>query len=117
MFTLVTGDLGIVWSLESCLCDSSPAIKQRRCSDPDRCRYRCSVALCELSAGADGKGQTAECLSNYTPKHSMEYSKWQDEASRGGSTTPDLNAPSEDMLTPADGSAHTGFRSEPALYF
>ncbi|CAJ0967119.1 unnamed protein product [Ranitomeya imitator] len=32
------------WSLESCLCDSSPATKQRRCSDPDRCRYRCSVA-------------------------------------------------------------------------
>ncbi|XP_077140106.1 taperin [Ranitomeya variabilis] len=56
-------------------------------------------------------------LSNYTPKHSMEYSKWQDEASRGSSTTPDLNAPSEDMLTPADGSADTGFRSEPALYF
>ncbi|CAJ0949911.1 unnamed protein product [Ranitomeya imitator] len=35
------------WSLESCLCDSSPATKQRRCSDPDRCRYRCSVAMCD----------------------------------------------------------------------
>ncbi|CAJ0922191.1 unnamed protein product [Ranitomeya imitator] len=35
------------WSLESGLCDSSPATKQRRCSDPDRCRYRCSVAKCE----------------------------------------------------------------------
>ncbi|CAJ0957893.1 unnamed protein product [Ranitomeya imitator] len=32
------------WSLESSLCDSSPATKQRRCSDSDRCRYRCSVA-------------------------------------------------------------------------
>ncbi|XP_071981361.1 taperin [Engystomops pustulosus] len=56
-------------------------------------------------------------LSNYTPKHSMEYSKWQDEAPLGGSTTPDLSAPSEDMLTPADSESHTGFRSEPALYF
>ncbi|KAM3911276.1 taperin [Leptodactylus fuscus] len=56
-------------------------------------------------------------LSNYTPKHSMEYSKWQDEAPLGGATTPDLSAPSNDMLTPADGSSHTGFRSEPALYF
>ncbi|XP_069842900.1 taperin [Dendropsophus ebraccatus] len=56
-------------------------------------------------------------LSNYTPKHSMEYSKWQDEASLGGSTTLDLNSPSEDMLTPADGNSHMGFRSEPALYF
>ncbi|CAJ0950786.1 unnamed protein product [Ranitomeya imitator] len=44
MFTLVTRGLRDRWSLESCLCDSSPATKQRRCSDPDRCRYRCSVA-------------------------------------------------------------------------
>ncbi|CAJ0967910.1 unnamed protein product [Ranitomeya imitator] len=35
------------WSLESGLCDSSPATKQRRCSDSDRCRYRCNVAKCE----------------------------------------------------------------------
>ncbi|CAJ0959343.1 unnamed protein product [Ranitomeya imitator] len=32
------------WSLESGLCDSSPATKQRR-SDPDRCRYRCKQSL------------------------------------------------------------------------
>ncbi|XP_073414367.1 taperin [Dendrobates tinctorius] len=74
-----------------------------------------------VSGGAGGNGLRANSansgLSNYTPKHSMEYSKWQDEASRGGSTTLDLNAPSEDMLTPADSSAHMGFRSEPALYF
>ncbi|XP_066436132.1 taperin [Eleutherodactylus coqui] len=56
-------------------------------------------------------------LSNYTPKHSVEYSKWQDEAQLGGSTSSDLGAQSEDMLTPADGASHTGFRSEPALYF
>ncbi|CAJ0924676.1 unnamed protein product [Ranitomeya imitator] len=40
------------WSLESCLCDSSPATKQRRCSDPDRCRYRCSVAMCDGKSSA-----------------------------------------------------------------
>ncbi|XP_073496623.1 taperin [Phyllobates terribilis] len=74
-----------------------------------------------VSGGAGGTSLRANSansgLSNYTPKHSMEYSKWQDEASRGGATTPDHNAPSEDMLTPADGNAHMGFRSEPALYF
>ncbi|CAJ0945816.1 unnamed protein product [Ranitomeya imitator] len=43
------------WSLESCLCDSSPATKQRRCSDPDRCRYRCSVAM------YDGCGDNLLC--------------------------------------------------------
>ncbi|CAJ0926263.1 unnamed protein product [Ranitomeya imitator] len=36
MFTLVTRGLRDRWSLESCLSDSSPATKQRRCSDPDR---------------------------------------------------------------------------------
>ncbi|CAJ0927689.1 unnamed protein product, partial [Ranitomeya imitator] len=40
MFTLVTRGLRDRWSLESCLCDSSPATKQQRCSDPDRCRRR-----------------------------------------------------------------------------
>ncbi|CAJ0941434.1 unnamed protein product [Ranitomeya imitator] len=49
MFTLVTRGLRDRWSLESCLCDSSPATKQRRCSDPDRCRYRCSI--CSLVRG------------------------------------------------------------------
>ncbi|CAJ0925045.1 unnamed protein product [Ranitomeya imitator] len=43
MFTLVTRGLRDRWSLESCLCDSSPATKQRCCSDRHRCRYRCSV--------------------------------------------------------------------------
>ncbi|CAJ0966684.1 unnamed protein product [Ranitomeya imitator] len=42
------------WSLESCLCDSSPATKQRRCSDPDRCRYRCSVAMCDGLITSEG---------------------------------------------------------------
>ncbi|KAM4021040.1 taperin [Anomaloglossus baeobatrachus] len=74
-----------------------------------------------VSGGAGGNSLRANSansgLSNYTPKHSVEYSKWQDEASRGGTATPDLGAPSEDMLTPADSDAHTGFRSEPALYF
>ncbi|CAJ0951947.1 unnamed protein product [Ranitomeya imitator] len=39
------------WSLESCLCDSSPATKQRRCSDRDRCLDCCSVAKCDVNAG------------------------------------------------------------------
>ncbi|XP_040262013.1 taperin [Bufo bufo] len=56
-------------------------------------------------------------LSNYTPKHSVEYSTWQDETSQGDSTTEDLSTPSQDMLTPADSNSHTDFRSEPALYF
>ncbi|XP_077129884.1 pituitary tumor-transforming gene 1 protein-interacting protein-like [Ranitomeya variabilis] len=47
MFTLVTRGPRHRWSLESGLCDSSPATKQRRCSDRHRCRYRCSVASCE----------------------------------------------------------------------
>ncbi|CAJ0959944.1 unnamed protein product [Ranitomeya imitator] len=47
MFTLVTRGLRDCWSLESCLCDSSPATKQRRCSDRDRCLDRCSVAKCD----------------------------------------------------------------------
>ncbi|CAJ0928977.1 unnamed protein product [Ranitomeya imitator] len=47
MFTLVTRGPRDRSSLESCLCDSSPATKQRCCSDRHRCRYRCSIAECE----------------------------------------------------------------------
>ncbi|XP_063792222.1 taperin [Pseudophryne corroboree] len=56
-------------------------------------------------------------LSNYTPKHSLEYSKWQDEQPQGGLSPTVRCTDSEDMLTPADSSSHTDFRSEPALYF
>ncbi|XP_075690958.1 taperin [Rhinoderma darwinii] len=74
-----------------------------------------------VSGGASSNGLRANSansgLSNYTPKHSVEYSKWQDEASLGGSTTQDIGASSGDMLTPADSNSHMGFRSEPALYF
>ncbi|XP_056397077.1 taperin [Hyla sarda] len=73
------------------------------------------------SGGAAGNSLRANSansgLSNYTPKHSVGYSKWQDEASLGGAATPDLSSPSQDMLTPADSNSHTDFRSEPALYF
>ncbi|KAM9324267.1 taperin [Gastrophryne carolinensis] len=55
-------------------------------------------------------------LSNYMPKHSMEYSKWQDEKYQGRSMSPD-GSDNTDMLTPADGNSHSDFRSEPALYF
>ncbi|XP_063289119.1 taperin [Pelobates fuscus] len=56
-------------------------------------------------------------LSSYTPKHSVEYSKWQEEPSKGGSASGDSTAPQEEMLTPADSNSLSDFRSEPALYF
>ncbi|KAM4661964.1 taperin [Discoglossus pictus] len=55
-------------------------------------------------------------LSSYTPKHSMEYSKWQ-EKNYEEKPSPDRPGPQEDMLTPADSDSRTDFRSEPALYF
>ncbi|XP_053551812.1 taperin isoform X2 [Bombina bombina] len=55
-------------------------------------------------------------LSSYTPKHSVEYSKWQ-EKKYEETPSPDSNTIHEDMLTPADSSSHSDFRSEPALYF
>ncbi|XP_075041572.1 taperin [Mixophyes fleayi] len=74
-----------------------------------------------VSGGASSNSLRANSansgLSNYTPKHSMEYSKWQDEKPEGGPASPVGNADREDMLTPADNSSHTDFRSEPALYF
>ncbi|KAM5145262.1 taperin [Mantella aurantiaca] len=71
------------------------------------------------SSGATSNGLQAKSnsgLSSYTPKHSVEYSKWQDEKTQGRPASPD-SAESEDMLTPDYGNSHSDFRSEPALYF
>ncbi|KAJ8415467.1 hypothetical protein AAFF_G00424470 [Aldrovandia affinis] len=62
-------------------------------------------------------------LSNYTPKHSVDFSAWQDLNHDDHVFPGDSNAEctelslEEVMLTPADSSSHSAFRSEPALYF
>ncbi|XP_051533135.1 taperin-like [Myxocyprinus asiaticus] len=58
-------------------------------------------------------------LSNYTPKHSVEFNAWQehkldDAAVRGEDNS---QCTEEVMLTPADSSSLSDFSSEPALYF
>ncbi|XP_051542018.1 taperin [Myxocyprinus asiaticus] len=58
-------------------------------------------------------------LSNYTPKHSVEFNAWQkhkldDPAVRGEDNS---QCTEEVMLTPADSSSLSDFSSEPALYF
>ncbi|XP_062409776.1 taperin [Sardina pilchardus] len=55
-------------------------------------------------------------LSNYTPKHGMDYSAYQDK--HDGSHSQRTETPQEEvMLTPADSSSLSDFSSEPALYF
>ncbi|XP_042334427.1 taperin isoform X2 [Sceloporus undulatus] len=62
-------------------------------------------------------------LSGYTPKHSLEFDKWQQDQYEG--TPPCAGAFPQDadllgnqvMLTPADKSSLSDFSSEPALYF
>lgn len=61
-------------------------------------------------------------LSNYTPKHSVEFTAWQehkldDPAHLGNTNSQGANMSEEVMLTPADSSSLTDFSSEPALYF
>lgn len=55
-------------------------------------------------------------LSSYTPKHSMAFSKWQEQtlAQAPGELEPSQK---EVMLTPASHNDLSDFRSEPALYF
>uniref|UniRef100_A0A8C0W3P5 Taperin n=1 Tax=Castor canadensis TaxID=51338 RepID=A0A8C0W3P5_CASCN len=60
--------------------------------------------------------ESSSGLSSYTPKHSMAFSKWQEQTL--------MQAPSEVepplkeiMLTPASQNDLSDFRSEPALYF
>ncbi|XP_066515930.1 taperin [Hoplias malabaricus] len=61
-------------------------------------------------------------LSNYTPKHSVEFTAWQehkldDGAHLGDASSQRTNLSEEVMLTPADSSSLSDFSSEPALYF
>ncbi|XP_060106735.1 taperin [Heteronotia binoei] len=62
-------------------------------------------------------------LSSYTPKHSVEFSKWQEQQYEEippstGAFPQDAALPGNQvMLTPADKSSLSDFGSEPALYF
>ncbi|ERE70603.1 taperin-like protein [Cricetulus griseus] len=55
-------------------------------------------------------------LSSYTPKHSMAFSKWQEQTVVQAPSEVEL-PPKEVMLTPASQNDLSDFRSEPALYF
>lgn len=60
-------------------------------------------------------------LSSYTPKHSVEYSKWQEkkyeEKLMVGGKHQEGDHDAKNMLTPADSNSLADFNSEPALYF
>ncbi|XP_051907054.1 taperin [Hippocampus zosterae] len=61
-------------------------------------------------------------LSNYIPKHSMDFSAWQeykqeDNANKEDATSQQTQLTEEVMLTPADSSSLSDYSSEPALYF
>ncbi|XP_054613480.1 taperin [Dunckerocampus dactyliophorus] len=61
-------------------------------------------------------------LSNYIPKHSMDFSVWQkykqeDSANKEEATSQQAQMTEEVMLTPADSSSLSDYSSEPALYF
>ncbi|XP_010370964.2 LOW QUALITY PROTEIN: taperin [Rhinopithecus roxellana] len=55
-------------------------------------------------------------LSSYTPKHSVAFSKWQEQALEQAPREAEP-PPTEAMLTPASQNDLSDFRSEPALYF
>ncbi|KAJ7308075.1 hypothetical protein JRQ81_008580 [Phrynocephalus forsythii] len=64
-----------------------------------------------------------DSLSSYTPKHSVEFSRWQEEHREGMPQRPGVFLQDADpqgnpvMLTPADKNTLSDFSSEPALYF
>ncbi|XP_021564866.1 taperin [Carlito syrichta] len=55
-------------------------------------------------------------LSSYTPKHSVAFSKWQEQVPEQAPREAEP-PPREVMLTPASQNDLSDFRSEPALYF
>lgn len=65
----------------------------------------------------------ANDLSNYIPKHSVDYNTWQEQRSQeqkdqeSTKTESPAHVTEEVMLTPADSSSLSDFSSEPALYF
>uniref|UniRef100_I3NEY6 Taperin n=1 Tax=Ictidomys tridecemlineatus TaxID=43179 RepID=I3NEY6_ICTTR len=61
-------------------------------------------------------GVGPESLSSYTPKHSMAFSKWQEQTLVQAPREAEP-PPKEVMLTPASQNDLSDFRSEPALYF
>ncbi|CAM5102507.1 unnamed protein product [Natator depressus] len=74
---------------------------------------------CTMHANVPGSG-----FSSYTPKHAVEFSRWQEQeyeeqpASAAGPPLKEANAPGNQVtLTPADQSGLSDFSSEPALYF
>ncbi|XP_060697246.1 taperin [Hemiscyllium ocellatum] len=62
-------------------------------------------------------------LTNYAPKHAMSFNTWQEQkldesvSGRNNSLHSTESSTEDDMLTPADGSSHSDYSSEPALYF
>ncbi|KAK3509056.1 hypothetical protein QTP70_018798 [Hemibagrus guttatus] len=61
-------------------------------------------------------------LSSYTPKHSVDFTAWQEKKLSDSTDSGDANSQHADvseevMLTPADSSSLSDFSSEPALYF
>ncbi|CAM5163293.1 unnamed protein product [Eretmochelys imbricata] len=74
---------------------------------------------CTMHANVPSSG-----FSSYTPKHAVEFSRWQEQeyeeqpASAAGPPLKEANAPGNQVtLTPADQSGLSEFSSEPALYF
>ncbi|CAL1569608.1 unnamed protein product [Knipowitschia caucasica] len=63
-------------------------------------------------------GQTND-LSNYIPKHAVDYSTWQEQREEeiAHREEPQPTHTDDVMLTPADSSSLSDFSSEPALYF
>ncbi|XP_023556214.1 taperin isoform X2 [Octodon degus] len=64
----------------------------------------------------DAEHEEEEGLSSYTPKHSLAFSKWQEQTPLQAPCEVEP-PPKEVMLTPASQNDLSDFRSEPALYF
>ncbi|XP_067262122.1 taperin [Chanodichthys erythropterus] len=79
---------------------------------------RISIPRASYTSSPTHSNNTTD-LSNYTPKHSVEFNAWQehklDESAHRGEDT--SQSTEEVMLTPADSSSLSDFSSEPALYF
>lgn len=72
-------------------------------------------------SGSATHNNNANDLSNYIPKHSVDFNTWQEQRSQENALREDSPQPTpvteEVMLTPADSSSLSDFSSEPALYF
>ncbi|XP_060613252.2 taperin [Anolis sagrei] len=75
------------------------------------------------ATGTRHPNTTNSGLSSYTPKHSLEFGKWQEKHQEGAPPSPGAFPQDadrivlQDMLTPADTDSLSDFSSEPALYF